>query len=481
MGNAKIEGVESSQPQGNGDIEQTLIEKIMNTHFDDLPEEAIEIGKALVLTILGTAVAGAKSEGCEALVEQAREWGGRKEATIMVYGDQVPAHNAVFVNAFMARALDFCDGMIPGLHLGATCVTSALAVSELIGGCSGRDFLAHLVAGTETVARINACSTYKGNAFKPTGVAGILGVAALAGRMLQLNSKQMLHALALAFNRSGGSFQSNIDGALSVRAVMGFASQGGIVCAQLAKRGITGPENFLKGKFGYFYLFGEDKYDTDILFGDWLKRLEIKKIQFKRYPTCWNNTSSIDAMLKLVEEKGLVPDDVDRIDVTITPHEYRLVGHPFQAGDNLRVNAQFSARYSVAAALVRKALRLEHFDEPAIRDPRIMAVVDRIDVTADPELQEKGRNAAVVRVKTKDGKMHEEIILSPRGRPENPLTREDHIERFNQCFNYAGMPGEYAERILAMVLQLEELPDVRALIPLLVRRKSIGSVHPRMR
>lgn len=474
MGNEKIEGTGGPPMKGNGDVEQTLIEKIMNTHFDDLPEEAIEIGKALVLTILGTAVAGARSEGCEALVEQIREWGGRKEATIMAYGDQVPAHNAVLVNAFMARALDFCDGMIPGLHLGATCVTSALAVSELIGGCSGKDFLTHLFAGTETVARINACSTYKGNAFKPTGVSGILGVAALTGRMLQLNPKQLLHALALAFNRSGGSFQSNIDGALSVRAVMGFASQGGIICAQLAKRGLTGPENFLKGKFGYFYLYGDDKYDTEILFGDWAKRLEIKRIQFKRYPTCWNNTSSIDAMLKLVEEKDLVPDDVEHIEVTITPHEYRLVGHPFQIGDNLRVDAQFNVQYSVATALVRRALRLEHFDEPAIREPRIMAVIDRIDVIADPELQEKGRNAAVVRVKTKGGLTHEEIVLSPRGRPENPLTREDHIERFNQCFNYAGMPRENAEKVRSMVLQLEDLPDVRALIPLLVGPEKVG-------
>jgi len=56
--------------------------------------------------------------------------------------------------------------------------------------------------------------------------------------MLHLNPKQMLNALALAFNRSGGSLQSNIDGALAVRAVQGFASQNGIVCAQLAKKGI---------------------------------------------------------------------------------------------------------------------------------------------------------------------------------------------------------------------------------------------------
>ena len=57
----------------------------------------------------------------------------------------------------------------------------------------------------------------------------------------------MLHALALAFNKSGGSFQCNIDGTLAVRVIQGFVSQNGIICAQLAKRGITGPENFIEG------------------------------------------------------------------------------------------------------------------------------------------------------------------------------------------------------------------------------------------
>lgn len=467
-----MKGSGLSQQRTNGDIEQTLVEYIMNTHFHDLPEHAIEIGKALVLTILGTAIAGATSEGCEALVEQVREWGGRKEATILGHGGQVPAHNAAFINAIMARALDFCDGMIPGLHLGATCVPTALAVAELTGGCSGKDFLTYLVVGAEVAARINACSTYKGNAFKPTGVCGIFGTSAIAGRMLHLNPKQMLNALALAFNRSGGSFQSNIDGALAVRVVMGFVAQGGIMCAQLAKRGITGPKNFLKGQFGYFHLFGDDKYDTEILLGEWAKRFDITKIMFKRYPTCWNNTSSIDAMLKLVNERDLLPEDVDRINITITPHQYRLVGHPFKAGDNLRVNAQFSVQYSVATALVRKGLLLEHFDEPAIREPGIMEIIDRIDVTADPELHKQGRNAAIVSVKTKHGTTYEEIVLSPRGRPDNPLTREDHIERFNQCLNYAvrPLPRENADRILSMVMRLEELPDVRALIPLLVSR-----------
>lgn len=97
-----------------------------------------------------------------------------------------------------------------------------------------------------------------------------------------------------------------------------------------------------------------------------------------------------------------------------------------------------------------------------------MEIIDKIDVTADPDLDKRGHNAAVVGVKTKQGMTYEETILSPRGRPENPLTREDHIDRFNQCFDFAGMPRENAEKILSMVMQLGTLPDICAPIPLLL-------------
>ncbi|MCK4784721.1 MAG: MmgE/PrpD family protein [Desulfobacteraceae bacterium] len=450
------------------DVEEKLVEHILNTHFNDLPEQAIEIGKTLILTVLGTTIAGATSEGCEAVLDQINEWGGSKEATIIIYGGQAPAHNAALINSIMARALDFCDGMVPGLHLGSTCVPAALAAAELTEGCNGKDFLTYLIVGAEAAARINSCSMYNG--FDPTGVCSIFAATAIAGRMLNLNPKQMLDALALAFNRSGGSLQSNIDGAGAVRIIQGSASQGGIICAQLAKKGITGPKNFLKGQYGYFHLYADDQYNPKALFGGWGERFDLTKLVFKRYPSCWSTTSSIDAILEVVREKGLNAEDVERIDITMTPSPYKLVGHPFEVGDNPRVNAQFNVRYCVASALLRKGLRLKDFDEPAIRDPKIMEITDRIYVTPDPDLEKQGHNAAVVLVKTTQGITYETIVGLPRGSPESPLTRGEHIERFNNCFGYAGkpLPQENAERILSMVSQLEELPDICNLIPLLL-------------
>jgi 2-methylcitrate dehydratase PrpD len=78
-------------------IEEKLVDYIYETRYEDLLSELINIGKNLILTILGTTIAGAGTEGCETLVHQVEEWGGKEEATIWLHGSKVPAHNAVLV------------------------------------------------------------------------------------------------------------------------------------------------------------------------------------------------------------------------------------------------------------------------------------------------------------------------------------------------------------------------------------------------
>jgi hypothetical protein len=101
-------------------IESKLAKYVSDTNFSDLAREPVDLMKKVVLTIIGTTIAGATSEGCEAIVNQVKEWGGKKEATILIYGGKVPAYNAVLANSTMARALDICDGMDPGIHIGSS-------------------------------------------------------------------------------------------------------------------------------------------------------------------------------------------------------------------------------------------------------------------------------------------------------------------------------------------------------------------------
>ena len=104
------------------------------------PRQSCERLRTSFLTIVGTTLAGATEDGCEEAVRFYRELGGKEEATILIHGGRIPAHDAAFVNAVMARALDFCDSMAPGPHLGAALIAGALAAAELIGGMSGRIF-----------------------------------------------------------------------------------------------------------------------------------------------------------------------------------------------------------------------------------------------------------------------------------------------------------------------------------------------------
>lgn len=450
------------------EIEKKLVEYIMETPFEMLPKEVIDIAKKVVLTVLGTTIAGAKEEGCETLLSQVKEWGGKEEATILIHGGRVPAHNAVLVNSTMARALDFCDSMLMGIHLGSSTIPTALAVAELTGGCSGREFLTALVVGTEIAVRIHFSSIYDG--FDPTGVCTIFATTAIAGRILGLKSEQMLNALALAFNRAGGSMQSNIDGSLAVRLNQGFASQGGIICAQLAQGGITGPMNFLSGIYGYFHLYAKDRYEPEKVMGGLGERFEFTKTIFKKYPSCGGTLTSTDAILDLVANKYLTPENIAQITIKVTPPIYKLVGHPFKIGNNPRVNAQFSIQYCVANALLRGSSKLKHFEQNYIREPKIMELIEKIYVTAEPNLEKRTRLATEMEVRTKQGDTYHKVVDYFRGTPENPLTYEEHLERFQDCVRYPDecLPQENVEKILFHISQLEELPDICNLIPLLL-------------
>jgi len=452
--------------------EKRLAEFVSETKFKDLPQKSVDTIKNVILTILGTTIAGATAEGCEPLVGQVKEWGGRKEATILIHGGKVPAYNAALVNSTMARALDFCDAMMPGMHVGSSSVPTALAAAELAGGCTGKEFLSALVLGTEVSARINSVSLYDG--FDPTGICSIFATAAVTGRILHLDSKQMLNVLALAFNKAGGSFQSNIDGSLAVRVIQGFVSQGGIICAQLAQRGITGPKNFLEGTYGYFHLFAKDKHNPQAITQGLGTRFEMDKTLFKKYPSCGGTLGSTDAILALVKEKGLTPKDVEHIDVEVPPYNCNLVGGDFKIGDNPKVSAQFNIQYCVANALLRKSSKLNHFDESFIRDPEVIKLTKKVRVIPVPALDDPERLgfslAAHMKVTTKKGDVYPKAVDIPRGIPGNPMTLEEHMERFRDCVSYAGKPVSPAniEKVISMVGRLEKAGDVRTLIPLLL-------------
>jgi len=451
------------------ETERRLVEYVCRTTFNDVPEPAMKVTRNQLLAVLGTTIAGSAAEGCETVVNLAKELGGRGEASILIHGGKVPAEKAAFANGVMARALDFCDALAPGAHIGAAAIPAALAAAELAGGVSGAEFLTAVAVGTEVGVRLNLDeSQYDG--FDPTGVCVPFASTAAAAKVLRLSEKETWDALALAFNRCGGSFQANVDGALAVRVIEGWVAETGVMCARLARRGITGPANFLEGIYGYFHLFGRDRLSGEKVLSDLGRTFALEKLVFKKYPSCGLTQGSTEVILSLMNEHGLGPDDVERIEVTVPPYTYKLVGQPFQVGSNPKVNAQFSIRYCVANALLHGSSKLGHFEESSIRDPGVLTLAEKVAVISDPAMEARGHTPLDMRVLTKGGKEYVKKMDIAPGFPGNALTAKDHLQRFRDCIGFAAkpLPEENIERIADAVEHLDAMSDIRSLIPLLM-------------
>jgi 2-methylcitrate dehydratase PrpD len=454
----------------NADAEARLADFVVGHALAEVPPDAQRTVQRVLRAAASTGVAGAGEDGIAALRDWQLERAGAPQATTLVFGDRLPAAAAAQLNGTMCRALDFCDAMAPGPHIGSALLPAALAAAELAGGCSGADFLAALTVGAELGARFNL-SEAQYDGFDPTGVCVVFAATAAAARILKLDALQTRHALALAFNRCGGSFQSNVDGSLAVRLVQGWVAESGVMCAQLAQRGLTGPTHFLGGVYGYAHLYGRDRLDPEDVVAGLGREWRLQRMMFKKYPSCGATQGMTELALQLRDELQLAPAQVESVTVRLNPYCHKLVGQPFAAGANPRVDAQFSAMYCVANALVRGMPTLAHFTPENIADAAVQRLVRQVAVESAPALDARGHTAVDLVLRTTDGRAHERSLDIAPGYPGNELSDAQHRARFDACMAYARWPLPAAQReaFLDATEHVAELDDARRLVGWLQR------------
>jgi len=99
----------------------------------------------------------------------------------------------------------------------------------------------------------------------------------------------------------------------------GKAARDGLLCAEFAKRGITGPKHVLEGKRGFFFAFAGGEAKWERMFLDLGRRYEIEHVYFKPYPCCRHYHAAIDGIVDLRAQHGFKPADVKRIEVGLYP------------------------------------------------------------------------------------------------------------------------------------------------------------------
>ena len=449
--------------------EAKIVDFVCYTAYEDLSAAALETVRDMIRADVGTIIAGAHADGVGELLATVREQGGAGEATVLVHGGKVPAQNAAFVNAVMSRALDFCDALAPGPHIGSSTIPVALACAEWRGDCDGRELLTALAIGIEVAARFNLTeAAYDG--FDPTGICVPFGATAAAARLLRLDRTQTWNALGIAFNRCGGSFQSNIDGTLSVRFNQGWVAQDAVTSARLAAKGITGPANFIEGLYGYLHLYGRGLIPADSIIGGLGEVDRLTQMVYKKYPSCGATQGMSETLIGILRENSLRSDDVAAVRLSLAPYSYKLVGHDFNIGNNPTVDGQFSAQYCIANILLRGRSTIRHFMEHAVRDPAITPYLAKVSVSPDAALDARGHTALDMQVETTEGQVYRKSLDVAPGFPGNPLSREEHVQRFRECIEFAEswFPSESADDILSAIENLDSCRDVSSLANFLV-------------
>lgn len=449
-----------------------IAENAARINFSDLSAETVEATKRYVLDALGAIIAGSSAAGVKEMLEQMLDWGGKKESTVLVYGQKLPAPHAALLNSVMAHARELDDIHDDAhVHPSITIFPAVLATAEAKGEMGGEVFITALALGMDLVCRMGL-ATKKDTGWHWSTNYGYMGTALAAGKILGLNQKEMHHAMGIAYSMTGGTMQNLADAALMKRVQPGFSAKGGVISAFLAKKGITGCKGILEGKYGYYNLYERGAYDRNELLEGLGKRFEGINASIKLYPCCRCTHAGIDGMFALLKRRDLKASEVKGIEIIVPEHVHEVVGRPFEIRENPQVDGQFSLQYTVAAALIRKGLSLKDFEVEAVKDPEAMKLAKRIRITVDHSIKGRPLVPATVKVEMQTGEEIEEKIEVMKGAPQNRLSWDDLWTKLDGLRSYCIAPlteGQYA-KILKTVQSLEGMKDAKELTKLLKGR-----------
>lgn len=445
---------------------------ILDSGFNIFDAKVVERAKDRVIDMVGCVIGGVNATGSSMILDLVKEWGGEKQATVLLHGVKAPACNVAMVNAIMGRSFDFgpivpyVEGKPSEAHISETSVPTALTVGEW-KHISGKELLTTLILSDDITARLNAASNYTpGVSWDCTGTVNRFGATAIAGRMLGLNGHQLVHAFGIILNQLAGSFQTIEEGTHSFMLTQGLSARDGIVAAELAGKGWTGSSDPLLGKYGYFAIYSRD-YDLQVLTRGLGKEFYSDDI-FKTYPCCGCMQAPIGCSLALINNNDITIEEIDEITINVCPvHLDSPVSKPFIIGEFPQGNANFNLRYNVANVLVRKGAKLEHFTEEFIRDPLVGRIAEKSTVIATQP--EDKVWAADVTVKMKNGRVFSEHLDTLKGDPlESPIPREEIEEKFKTNISFSKMLSrKKAETVLDMLKNLEQIDDITMLTKLL--------------
>jgi 2-methylcitrate dehydratase len=239
--------------------------------------------------------------------------------------------------------------------------------------------------------------------------------------------------------------------------------------ALLAREGYTGPVEVIEGKEGLYEVLNNVAWSTDALLDGLGKEFLITQCGYKAFPTEALTHQPITAVLNICHAHDVTAEDVAEVHVRTTTRGADILSDPSKYQPTTKETADHSLPYCIAAAIADGNVLPSSFEEKKLRDPRIWALLPKIKVVADPEIDGlfPAVKRAIVRITTTGGASYEEQVDHAKGRPQNPMSDDEIVAKFSANAAEVLTP-EGQDRVIEATWALEDLADIGDYMQMLV-------------
>jgi 2-methylcitrate dehydratase PrpD len=337
--------------------------------------------RLLLADYLAVAGAGAGADSAR-VARDALLAGSAGPAPVFGTGQTAAPRDAALVNGISAHSIELDDTHEPSSSHPGTVIWTALLAAAAGTPATTTAVLDSAVAGYQVMASLGEllgpAELYR-QGLHPTAVCGVFGAAAAVGRLAGLDGAAVRAAFGIALSMSAGSMAYLSDGAWTKRFHSGSAAAGGILAAELAAAGFTGPADAFGDPNGLMHIYGgirpRARIDAVLAHAAGLPAVHATSVKF--HPCCRYMHGVMDLLAAYRSEGGRA-ERVTRIDCGVLSGGMGLVGEPADRKRSVTnmVDAQFSMPFGAALALSRGSSSLADFQNAARLAAQLQPLMD---------------------------------------------------------------------------------------------------------
>lgn len=425
----------------------------------DVPEDVLHVAGLHFLDAIAVGVAAAKVGPVAGVTALSN--GG----TCTVLGTQATASASIaaLVNGTLVHSLEFDDTHVASVMHGSSVLAPvALAVAEDCGA-GGRSLLTAYAVGYEFLIRIGLASPgrIQSRGFQITSAAGAFAAAAVSSLLHDDSAQVMTEAIGIAGSQAGGTFAFLADGDTVKAAQPGWAAHSGVIAAELARAGVTGPRDVFGGRYGFYSLYADDVEGGDRLAAlaeslgsDWL----LPAAAYKLLACCHYIHPFVEAMSGLVEA-GATPANVAGLHCWVPREVVPIIAEPW--GERQRPKKAHDARWSLPYVLALQMLtgRVLAADFQGDAEAAVMSWAGRVTFEPWEGSGFPDRFPARMRATLVDGTVRDSRVRDVRGGVGRPIAARDVIEKALGNLAAGGMSPTAAGDLVDQITRRED-PDL---------------------